>query len=536
MLCFDFSNQNNEDLNFFFIRSSNLFSFNIKTDSLEISRKDIFKGILFFKIENGKFYFTEKIGDFLLLDYELDTFEIQHFLQIGLNTDPSHTFLKNVHMYPFGFTLIFKKGAVEFLPLKELSYTKNKVNYSEMLANNMASTLKSHKKVAIHVSGGIDSTSLASILCKKKLDSNVLFCASHLENKKGDERTYRTAFEEKWGKEIREFKPSIQNIRSFFVKFIETQKYPILTVAPPTFNLHQINTLCREGYDALIMGDGGDTMLDFGFEYLEELIKKDKKKDLVLVFKKLADANVIADVFEDWEVLSPIAKQVNSAYLFISKFKPVTFSTIKVFNLLRKLYGTGPTLKLVSRKLKQKNRHNIPLPAIDHKSISLRTLPKLSSGFNRVFSAYYYPTYQYFESLTDMLGIKFYSPFYQEEVLAYTESFPLEKRFKNGEGRGAFKDEMEGILPEKVRTRIQKTYVDTYIDDCISELIKEYSLENFNENFQAIMPKWYYEKWIEMRASNKINYTTKRKLNGLIYRSIIINIWLKNLSISNKSV
>ena len=391
------------------------------------------KPFYYYKDEEQLIFASEIQGILKVLDKKRQPNQgaIFDFLIFNRTDQNEETFFKGIFKLKHGGCLTVIDNKIEiknWYTLKESLKTPFQTanEYMEMLNDSVKLQMRSDVPVGICFSGGLDSSSILSLLNKKQQQHDIAtFSAVYAKNEFGDESEYINLYKDDV-KNMYFVSPSAQSLFDDMHAFVRAHGEPIPSTSP--YAQFRVMGLAKGKVKVTVDGQGADEQLG-GYHYF-----------FGLYFKEL---------FLKWKWFTLVKE--NIAYLKNHKstyaFKTFVFFVLppnirtklraKENNYLHKSYyltyrsssRTADTL-YSSRSLSQ--------ALLDHFEYKLEHLLKWEDRNSMHFS------------------IEARVPFLDYRLVEKTISLPADKILKNGTTKSILREGMKGILPEKIRSRQDK--------------------------------------------------------------------------------
>ncbi|MDK2042287.1 asparagine synthase (glutamine-hydrolyzing) [Aliarcobacter butzleri] len=215
-----------------------------------------------------EFYGNRYVNKDILLDY----------LVIGLEEHTNKTFFENIYKLEQSHNLIYdlKTNDFEIKRYYDIEFKdklnrldeKDSINFlSKKLEDSINLRLRSDVKVGTCLSGGLDSSSIASIASKKYFEkTNEKFIAIHAKSieDETDESFYAKEVAQFCNLDIKIVEPELEEITKYIDEVIYTQEEPF--GSPSIFMQYFVMKKAREiGCTVMLDGQGGDETL-LGYE------------------------------------------------------------------------------------------------------------------------------------------------------------------------------------------------------------------------------------------------------------------------------
>ncbi|MFH0865404.1 MAG: asparagine synthase C-terminal domain-containing protein, partial [Bacteroidota bacterium] len=353
-------------------------------------------------------------------------------------TDQSeNTFFRNIKKLNHGHQIIIKNNNVSISSWYKLADHlkepfRSETEFFDLFQSSVALRLRSDVPVGVCLSGGLDSSSIVSVISEKLNKKDIhTFSAVYGEGKSCDESIF-----------INEYKERLPNM--FFTTpdatslfrdldpFITAHAEPVPSTAP--YAQFKVMELAQRNVTVLLDGQGADEELTgyhyfFGF-YFKELLYH-------LKLFTLAD-----EIFHYLKQHKSIFGIKTFLYLMLpssSKLKLKARHTNFIPDDFLKSYKAGENV-VIQNIYNAKDLHD---SLISHFNYKLEHLLKWEDRNSMWFSL---------ESRT---------PFLDYRLVEKTLSLPNHMIIKKGRTKHILRESMKNILPEKIRIRADKTGFDT---------------------------------------------------------------------------
>ena len=393
---------------------------------------------LYYVTVDGQYFFSDSIDElFLLSGIEKEpNLKSMNMLIHQSAVDYEDTMYCNVKRIPPGHYLITslkKEMLVRYwYPEKiEIDYSislKNAaVEFNRLFEEAVVSRIGSDTETAYELSGGLDSSSIVSVV-KKKCPSNTIdtysMCFTNLQC---DEYPYIQSLEEKYifhTKKVNIEKIDYKNNYDFSFNYKMNPHWPITTTFTMYFPL--IEKMSDDKKKIIITGQGGDHLLTGNCYILADFIKRFKFKKLVNELIHIRHSPIYHSL---GCIILPLitAKQKG----FIKKILPSFFKR----NSISKNEPTRDLFQL--RKIASASQmHDIS------QFISAAKSTLLDGNI--------------FHVIENTYGVEFRHPFFDKKLIEFVLSLPPEYKYSQGWIKILLRYAMKDILPEKIRSRRDK--------------------------------------------------------------------------------
>jgi asparagine synthase (glutamine-hydrolysing) len=458
----------------------------------------------FYYFNNGeKFIFASEIPPILSIlpvkpsaDYQ----SIFDFLVFNRTDQTELTFFDGIKKLQHGCQLTIVNNELQInkwydLKTKLHDPFNNPQEFRELLSESIKLRLRSDVPVGVCLSGGIDSSSIVSILLKdhNKHDLNT-FSAVYGEGNHGDESKF-----------IEEFRPLLTNM--FFISpdantlyediqnFVRAHAEPISSTSP--YVQFKVMELAKGKAVVMLDGQGADEQLA-GYHYFFGLYFKEllAKGNLPLLSRELTS----------------YLKQHKSAY-GLKAF---------LYFLVPNQYRTGLRVRekgyINEEFVKQYQSGN----AISH---SLYASKSLKEGLIDHFEYKLEHLMKWEDRNSMWYSIEAREPFLDYRIIERTLALPSDQKIRNGTTKFIFREAMKGTLPEAIRLRRDKMGFDNpqaewFRTRPFQELVSEV-LESGNEMIKKIIEPEKAKKLYKLHLDRKINCANE------IWKWIHLEMWFR---------
>jgi asparagine synthase (glutamine-hydrolysing) len=425
--------------------------YNLENKNVFISR-DRFGVKPLYYVHNDKFFaFSSEIKPLLsILENKPKPNEqlIFDFLVFNRSDYSEETFFEPIKKLQHGHCININKNNYKIKKWYDLNESVLNTNgfqkpeeFRDLLNNSILLRLRSDVPVGVNLSGGLDSSSIMSLLIKNSNQDIKSFSAIYGKNVFGDESKY-----------IYEFKDTVHNM--FFIKpnaetlandyetFIYANEEPIPDTSP--YAQFKVMELAKENVVVLLNGQGADEQLGgykyfFGSYFKEllyrfELINLFKEiKNYIIIHKDKIGIESFVFSFLDDYVKYKIAILRNRTPLngyFKKRFIKNSYIADKIFNV-----------KSLNEAL------------LNHFEYKLEHLLKWEDRNSMWFS------------------LETRLPFLDYRLVEKTLASNAELKIKNGMTKVILRDAMKDIMPENIRNRVDKVGFATPLNDWLREPI-----------------------------------------------------------------
>jgi len=368
---------------------------------------------------------------------------IYRYLKFRIHDDSTETFFDGIYRLSAGEMMIIDKGGLMVKPytnlvgdLKDLAskqtkYSKDAVaGYKSRLIESVRLRLQSDVPVGTSLSGGLDSSAVATIINHLMLKNSNDQAVRSVGSKQNtfsaifpgsinDEERYVDAAIAKLKTKVmaHKVKPTADEFFQDLTDFIKTQEEPIISTGP--YAQYQVMRLASGNVKVLLDGQGADEMMagyiPYYFVYLRQL-----RKDRRLL-------KLTGELVRSSDVLIRLARFKLKDKLTIRKSVPVSLLIKDKFNS-----------KYQKESFSTEN-YNLKLRLIE--DIFSNSLPSLL---------------RYEDKNTMRFSLEGRVPFLDKEVVKYLFSLSDDAIIKNGWNKRILRDAMDGMLPDLINYRRNK--------------------------------------------------------------------------------
>ncbi len=303
---------------------------------------------------------------------------------------------------------------------------KTPLEFKELLSSSIGLRMRSDVPVGVCLSGGLDSSSIVSVLLMDYYIKDLkTFSAIYQKGQFGDETEF-----------IQEYEPFLQNmfyttpdassLKNDLHEFIIAHGEPIPATGP--YAQYKVMKLAKNNVVVTLDGQGADEMLAgypyfFGY-YFKELIKKGHL------------GRLCKQIFKYITLHRSLIGIQSLIYFLLSAKIRIKLSIINKGYLNKEFINKYKGRTAISSHLHESESLNDAL--IDHFEYKLEHLLKWEDRNSMWFS------------------IEARVPYIDYRLVEKILASPSELKIKNGMTKTLLRESMKGILPEKIRIRIDK--------------------------------------------------------------------------------
>lgn len=453
----------------------------------------------------------KKINELMIADYLLWSAE-----------DTEITFFENIHRLPAAHSMTLRPGSrvmtrywsldpsAALSPQSDESYAEM---YKEIFSKCVLSRARSAYPLGSLLSGGLDSSSIVSVersfntRKEKPLHTFSIVFSGHREC---DESEY-----------IRSVTSAFQGIREHFVD---------VTDIPPLKNIDEILRCVEEpplgnlsifwagvfpcvqknNVRVLLDGEGGDEVVCRGYTRLAELLRNLRWIEL-------------------WKTLRALSISISRSRreLFWQKaLRPnVPDSFIKFWRQCHgrsaPLWFDGTFLNedfILKHHIRERAEHFLAHEMKPARTVRAEQYSELMSGCNAA-------TFEVMDKLSAPFNIEMRYPFFDKRLVEFCLALPSDQKLDRGMTRVIARRSLKGILPEKIRNRGGKIYMDSHL---VSNL-KQYEQSNITDAIfkDGALLRSYVDAGQLGMAYEKFMSTGDALSSTSVWQATILSKWLK---------
>lgn len=436
----------------------------------------------YYYLNNRQFIFASEIPSILavLKDKPIENNQaIFDYLVFNRTDQNETTFYTNILKLKHGHSLTINGNK---LTIRQWYNLKNNVligfenpsEYKKLLSDSVRLRLRSDVPIGVCLSGGLDSSSIVSILLKEFNNNVNTFSAIYSKNFKGDESEFIKEYDNEL-KNMYYVEPNDVTLFFDLNSFIDTHAEPISSTSP--YAQYKVMELAHQHVKVTLDGQGADEELGgyhyfFGIYYKELLFKLHIRKLIkeVIAYKKLHKSNFALKTF---------------VYFLLPSFLRVIIKVKEKGFLNDKFYKENKLNSSISDTIYKSK--SVKEACINHFEHKLEHLLKWEDTNSMRFS------------------IEARTPFLDYRLVERSIALKSEFLLKNGQTKYIFRESMKNILPEKIRTRQDKIGFETpEADWFIKDPFKSFIFEMLNSDLfkqrgiiDPTKAKFLYEKHLK---------------------------------------
>jgi asparagine synthase (glutamine-hydrolysing) len=506
-----------------YLRGMFAFSLYDAKNDLVFCARDRFGIKPFYFLKNGaQFYFASEVKTILPFLEKIETSKVALndylFFQLNLGYE---TLFEGINQLSPAHRLIIKNGKYKFEKYWEvfynLDFNHNSKYYNEKLNELIYESIKYHTvsdvPIGAYVSGGVDSSIIASVANKVKLikDPLVGFTGKFAGGELFDESYYAENLAENSGFQLFQKKINSNDFIDSIEKVIYHLDYPV--AGPGSFPQYQISEFASKHRKVILGGQGGDEIFGgytrYLIAYFEQCIKG-------AIDNTLSDGNFIVT----YDSIIP-------NLVSLKNYKP----------LMKKFFSDGLFEPIDKRYFKLINRAPNLGKEINWEALNQATP---TERFNKIFNADNVGSNSFFDKMThfdfktllpallqveDRMsmahGLESRVPFLDHPLVEFAATMPADIKFKNGTLKKILINSMKNELPSSILDRKDKMGFPVPLNDWLKRgKVKDFVYDTFSSN----------------KAKNREYFNNKEILKGLtetnafgrkVWGLLSLEIWQK---------
>lgn len=483
-----------------------------------------------------------------------------------------HTFFKEIYRILPSHALIVRQGAREWKMTGFLDVLKNKnLNYAELsdrfreaFENSVFRKSSGFRSIGANLSGGLDSSSVSAVAGSK---SDIRTYYVNAGSKDASEEEFVDDMLLKWRKAGRHpahfpVKPGME-FAGIIPTLIADIGQPEMMAIPVSFFEPMAEKASLNGSEIILSGNGGDQVVGYGFEYLEELFESENWKKLSVAIRQylLHYEKQYSFLSAKWGKSAKRAKvRMFALYFFIGRWRKKKklkdiFSSVFVLN---KYFGIRAAEIFTLLKSRTSGKDKIPEPLsfikpeferqIGQKSVKSFDIeelvrhqvlsPRQEQQLRYCFSDPGVVHNEEMSALFSKRNILLDYPFYDRNVLEVALNVPLSDLFRQGRGRGILRDAMEDYLPLKIAQRTSKGEFSEYGFAAFKSLWEDFKMRPDAENHPVwdIVSHDAFDFSLEVIYNDDIKPRQKNKHIWQAGRVLYLAIWLDFVGKYNRRI
>ncbi len=460
----------------------------------------------YYYLDNQRFIFASEIPPILELINKVlpDKQVIYDYLVFNRTDQTESTFFTSIKKLQHGSQIVIKHNKFELQKWYKLVDNlkepfKTAEEFRDAFKSSVGLRLRSDVPVGVCLSGGLDSSSIVSVLLKDYSKSDLqTFSAIYGEGVYGDESKYIRLYNDSISN-MNFIQPSANSLFNDMALFIKAHGEPVSSTSP--YAQYKVMELASKHVVVTLDGQGADEELAgyhyfFGFYF----------KELLLYFKWLTLINEQYTYLKNHKSLYGLTSLIYLLLPAVLKNDIRVNQKVVIREHLTKQYSKSNT---ITANLYSSNNLNSAL--INHFEYKLEHLLKWEDRNSMHFS------------------LEARVPFLDYRIVEKTLSLPSNMLIKDGSTKYILRNAMKGTLPEAIRSRKDKIGFRTPADSWFREKIFYNYIKSLLLNNNSILNEYINtnKAWSEYQKhlEGKIN------IGKEIWKWINLELWLKQFVI-----
>ncbi len=432
-----------------------------ETDTLFAARDPLGVKALYYVLNDGQYYFSGSIDEL----FELSKIEKKANLN-SMRTlltltavEYEDTMYEGICRVPPGHYLKIIKGEESLIrywyPEKiETDYAMTlddaSVKFRRLFERAIVSRVGDDGKTAYELSGGLDSSSVVSLLKNKYPEKKIDTYSMCFDGLQCDESEYIRSVEEKYDFKTTNIASASIDYKSKFdfqFNYKMNPHWPVTTTFTMIFPM--VEQMHKNGKKIIITGQGGDHLLTGHCTVLGDLLKRRE-------FRKVSK-----------EVVS-----TTYSFKYIIGCALLPLVNQKTKNILKKICSPFLKAKSVSEKEKLEDLFQLENMTSILKRSDINAL--VSAAQSTIMDG------NALHALENIYNVEFRHPFYDKDLVEFVLSLPPEYLYSQGWIKMLLRYSMEDILPDKIRSRRDKAEFSEVLRQQLEAIDFNTLLENSN--------------------------------------------------------
>lgn len=390
---------------------------------------------LYYRKINDSLYFASEVKQLLIVKDKniVNKNLLSDYLHHDLSSYNEQTFIEDIFQVRPGYYIEFDPTNFRFKNLRWYNFNKNifrkkstKLDIDNILKNSIKLRLRSDVKLGISLSGGIDSSTIASIVANLKKNSiKEIYTFSSRSKDKNDEYEYVKEFNKVYNFKNIPINLNFNNFKKDFLNIVRQHDYPISNLS--IFSEWEVfKTMKSKNITVNIDGHGADEQL-CGYEsyfslYLLECLKAGDLISFIKFYKNILTSNVKNKFSFFFKITINLFPKI-----VLETLKDLTFQKIK-----------NKWIKLNFKKYQTNHYHNNLVLNQNYTQFFLTSLPKQLNWSD-------------INSMSHSIETR--SPFLDFNFVEKVLPLPMEKKINGIRSKYILREKFKSIIPKKIYER-----------------------------------------------------------------------------------
>ena len=345
--------------------------------------------------------------------------------------------------------------------------------FRRLFKDTVSRSIEEGKRIGVTLSGGLDSSSVASMIRLCYPDVPI---ASFIITDKRNKNLLNKDHDVFYSSEVSKHIGTEHTVIWKHHELLEDMERGLkLTYQPPLITggytpmFEMLNSMTASGVDVLVTGIDGDSIVGSGRKYLTTIFREAKWEELSEIFlnhprsKKdpgFRDRFLPEFIYDQVRLLFFTGNFRQGLFLFFKSCKHMGASRSRIaklivvrgFGRLMPSFNRGKTI--LTRKSVRKSDRN----GVDSVLSTLSDVPPDQQAyFSKILINHNVRLIEEYYALTKPFNIKARFPFFSKELYELCSAVPDKLNYFGGFGRGTMRHGLKGILLDSVRLRTNKS-------------------------------------------------------------------------------
>ncbi|TDB65794.1 asparagine synthase-related protein [Arundinibacter roseus] len=416
--------------------------------------------------------------------------------------------------------------------------------------NSIRNCTQGYTNIGTHLSGGIDSSSVACVAHEVAGPLSTFYINPDLPST--DESFYVKAVQQKINSRHFAAQPQdtiYESLRTLSRLFDRPEQFPL----PSSFQFAAAHQIQQAQCDVVLTGHDGDSVIGHGNQLIGNYLAAGDWPLLRQALDLYAQERDLSYLAPNWLTLPANKRQQTYMQHFLTtelwklvrqkEFGHFLRSGRAFHTQMGYSYGQflASFLEKISSRFSFETAHLLTPDFLNHSNASESTqtakalYTNLSSDYTHQFQAI---TNKSYIDATEQLhhiglhfGHRYAHPYFDEQLIELSLAIPEKLKFGDGKGRETIRRALKGILPEEVRTRGHKTSFSEYGLLSLRMLYFQ-TTELFGRQhvLWEFIDKIKFDACVKFLLNDKIPLNQKSGTYGLVSRALFLGVWLHDLS------
>jgi len=494
--------------------------YDLKNKKLFLARDRAGKKPIYYYYQNGLFIFASELKAILLhptVKKKINYSALQEYLFFEYVPAPE-SIIENCYKLEGGHYLIFQNNKIKKKKYwdysfngynKEIRFNEAKEELLRHLKKAIKYRLISDVPLGIFLSGGIDSSTIITLMSEIIPPENIKSFSISFDEKSFDESSYAEKIAKFIGSEHKEEKLSVKKMYEILPEIFTKIDEPFAD--PSIIPTYLLSKFTRKYVTVALSGDGGDELFAGYDTFIAHNILKNFTMPEIIVKRILKLANSILPVSDEYMSLDFKIKRTISALYFPALLRNEVWMCSFTKEMQDELF--------LKKEIEIKDIYQ-PIHRLNFSNLT----------FNQKIIYLYLKLYMQNEILTKVdrasmfNSLEVRSPFLDVNVINFINSLPDKFKIKFFKRKYILKEAMKNKLPEEIIKRKKQGFgvpLARWFKAELKELLLD-TLSEKNIKEENIFNYQYIRKIIEEHQSNKIDHSKE------LWTLLSYKLWQQN--------